>query len=303
MNYLWFCLLGLFWSGSFLAIKITVLTLPPFFGGLLRVAIAQIAFSLLFIATRKILKTPFASLWRLWIIGIFLQGLPFALLFWGERFVAPALASILNSTVATWTLIFSILIFRDYSQATLTKISGLVLGSLGTLVIFGPLFFHQHNSNKLSGVIAIMGMAMSYALGGILNQRFGASKYKVGFQACVWQQHWGSLLFLFFCTLIFEHHFNFAPLFHNIELPLALLYLGVCSTAIAWMIFIHLLFTWGAIRTSTVLYLVPILAILWDYLFLHTAPHLNELLGVMIILTGVSLIQFSKRRPLPLKNV
>ena len=302
MNGLWFCILGLFWSGSFLAIKIAVTALPALFAALMRVLIAQIAFTVVFTLTRQTLKVPFASFWRLWIIGIFLQGLPFAFLFWGERSVAPALASIINSTVAVWTFVFGILLFRDYSQVTLTKISGLILGTVGTLVIFLPLLLHQPDNSKLLGVLSITGMAMSYAFGALLSQRFGASRFKVSLKACLWHQHWGSLLFLLVVTLVFEHRLDFASVFQNIQVPLALLYLGLCSTAIAWMCYVHLLFAWGALRTATVLYLTPILAILWDYLFLHIAPHFKELIGVVIIFGGVALVQFGKNRQGPAKS-
>ncbi len=298
MNTLLFLLLGLFWSLSFLAIKITVVTLPPLMAAFLRVLVAQIAFTTLFLFTRQKLKVSFSSIWRLWVAGIFLQGIPFALLFFGETYIAAGLASIINSTVGIWAMIFSILIFKDYSQATLTKITGLTLGVLGVLIISSPDIMHSQQHNKLIGILAVVGMAMSYAFGALLNQKLNTCAHKTSLKASLWHQHWGSLVFLLILASSFEHWQAITPLFYHPQVIVALLYLGIFSTAIAWFIYVHLIHTWGTIRASTVLFMMPILALLWDRLFLHLAPSTLEIYGVVVILMGVALIQFSKKKKL-----
>lgn len=278
-----------------MGIKLTVLSLPPMFAAFLRVLVAQLCFSLFFLAMRSSLKTPFASMLRIWVVGIFLQGIPFLLLFIGECYVAPALASIINSTVPAWVFLFSITLFGESRKVSIRKICGLILGMVGVCFIFIPMMA-GHENTRLIGVIAITGMAMSYAIGALLNQRLCKSPYKMGFQASLWHQHWGSLGFLFLCTLLFEHHFPIAPVFQDMKLLGALLYLGIFSTAIAWGIYHHLIVRWGAIRASTVLYLVPILALIWDHFFLHLNPSFNEALGVILILAAVGLIQYTRKK-------
>lgn len=296
MNYCLYLLLAFFWSGSFLAIKISLTHLPPEMAALLRVLIAQIVLTTVFCVMRQRLRLPFSSAWRLWVIGIFSQGLPFFLLFWGECSVAPALASILNSTVCAWTFLFSILIFRDFAHITWKKMTGLILGISGVLVIFLPLLIQGHDVNKIQGVLAITGMAMSYAMGGLINQRFMASHHKAPFKASLWHQHWGSLVFLIIVTRSLAPWPSLTSALTDPSSVLALLYLGIFSTAIAWLIYNHLIRDWGAVRASTCLLLIPLLAILWDYLFLHALPHAYEIAGVILTLGGVSLIQFSKKR-------
>ncbi len=301
MNYCLYLLLALFWSGSFLAIKLSLTHLPPGMAALLRVLIGQIVLTTVFFAMRQRLRLPFSSAWRLWVIGIFSQGLPFFLLFWGECSVAPALASILNSTVCAWTFLFSILIFRDFAHITWKKMTGLILGISGILVILLPLLIQRHDINKVEGVLTITGMAMSYAFGGLINQRFMTSDHKAPFKASLWHQHWGSLIFLIIVTRMIEPWPTLMPALSDPTSLLALLYLGIFSTAIAWLIYNHLIRDWGAVRASTCLLLIPLLAILWDYLFLHATPHWYEIVGVIFTLVGVSLIQFSKKRKI--KNV
>jgi drug/metabolite transporter (DMT)-like permease len=293
MNGLYFLILGVFWSFSFLAIKISVTVLPALLAAFVRVLIAGITLSLLFLAQRQNLRTPWASLWRLWGVGVLLQGLPFALLFWGECYVSPALASIINSTVSIWALVFGIVIFRDYSQATWAKMLGLLFGMIGVGCIFMPLL-GGGTGQHLMGVIAILVMAMSYGFGALLNQRFCKSSYRVSFQVGLWHQHCGSLLFLTIVMLAFGHHTDFEPLFQGFRVWIALLYLGVFSTAIAWMIYYRLIVEWGAVRASSVMFFVPILTILWDRIFMEIRPNVQDILGVVFILLGVALIQFFK---------
>lgn len=295
MNPILFVLLAIFWSLSFIAIKMSVLVLPPMLSAFLRVLIAQAALTTFFIVMRHSLKTPFSSMWRIWLVGVFLQGIPFLLLFIGECYVAPAIASIINSTVPAWVFFFSITLFSGARDVSIRKIIALIIGMVGVCCIFIPMMT-GHETSRLIGVIAITGMAMSYAIGALLNQRLCKSKFKMNAQASLWHQHWGSLGFLFLMTLLLEHHFNIAPVYSDTKLLLALLYLGVFSTAIAWGIYHHLIVKWGAIRASTVMYFVPILALIWDHLFLHLNPNSNEILGVALILIGVWLIQFSGKQ-------
>lgn len=296
MNCCLYLLLAFFWSGSFLAIKIALIHLPPSLAALLRVLISQIVLTLALYTMRQKLKLPFRSAWRLWVIGVFSQGLPFFLLFWGECSIAPALASILNSTTCAWAFLFSVLIFRDFAHVTWKKISGLVLGIGGVLAIFLPLLLQGHDVSKVTGVLAITGMAMSYAFGGLINQRFMVGKYKTSLKTSLWHQQWGSFVFLMLTTGLGAPWSALSAVVSDPSALLALLYLGICSTAIAWLIYNHLIRAWGAVPASTCLLLVPLLAILWDYLFLHAIPHGYEILGVVLTLAGVNLIQFSKRR-------
>ena len=296
MNALLFLILAAFWSGSFLFIKITVLNLAPLLSALIRLMIAQLAFTLYFSLMRAPLKAKFSSIWRAWVVGIFLQGIPFAFLFLGECHVTPALASIINGTVAVWVMVFSVVIFRDFSQVTIPKTIGLILGISGIVVIFAPMLGYDDHSS-LFAVLGIVIMAMSYALGALLNQRFNKSRYAINLEANLWHQHWSSTAFLLALVLIFEPHINLHPFFALPSVWLSLLYLGICSTAVAFFIYCHLIHTWGAIRASSVMYVVPILTMIWDMLFLHLWPTLNELGGITIILLGVYLIQFSKNRP------
>jgi drug/metabolite transporter (DMT)-like permease len=288
---LMFLLLAVLWSGSFINIKIVVEAFPPLFSAGIRVFIAFVCLTFLFLCRKKKIRVSFKDASRLWLTGIFNQGLPFALLFYGERSVNPALASILNSTVSIWVLLLGTIAFCNFSQWTPNKIIGLLLGSAGVIFIFYPLL----NASTLIGTLSITGMAIAYAIGALLNQHLIFGKMTTSLEANLWQQHISSVVFLMVISFCVEPRPLYSHFMH-LNIIGAFLYLGVFATALAWMIYFSLLKHWDAVRASSVMYVVPLLAILWDYLFLHLIPSWNEAAGAAAILGGIIMIQW--KRPL-----
>jgi len=293
INLYLYLLLALIWSGSFINIKVVVDALPPVFCAMIRVLISLISLCILFKVMRKKVFTFTTDYWRLWMAGLFTQAFPFALLFYGEKFIAPALASIINSSVAIWSLVLGTFVFRDFAQWTPLKIAGVASGFMGIILILFP--YVNENSNNLIGILAILAMAISYAIGGLINQHVIFKKMSLNFETNIIQQHIASVLFLLATSLIMESWPSIASIF-NIKILPAFLYLGMIATAIAWIIYFHLIREWGALRTASVMYIVPVMAIVWDLLFLHLIPNRNELIGMLAILIGVILIQWTRRK-------
>ena len=294
INYCWFFLLAAFWSGSFVAIKAVVLHVPPFFGAMLRVGLALIFSSLIFYSLKKRLAVPFNLRWRIWIMGLFSQGIPFLFLFYGERHISAGLAGILNGTVPIWTLIFS-LISPQTRNFSFLKCIGLFTGLLGICVIFWPLLNFNTSHSALLGTAAVLIMAISYSISNLLNQYMLSGQTKLNFYANIYHQLWASFIFLMIASLLFEHWPSSNLLLHTPIIWVASIYMGLFSTALAWIIYYYLIREWDAVRASAVLYVVPIMAILWDFVFFHNRPQWTEGLGVIAILLGVVLIQWPKK--------
>src|ERR1700751_2757272 len=98
-----FILLAAFWGGSFVAIKFAVQVFPSTFSAMLRVGLALAVLFALFRYQRREFSVPSPARNNRWLAALFARGLPFALLFWGEKRIAPGLAGIINGTVPIWT--------------------------------------------------------------------------------------------------------------------------------------------------------------------------------------------------------
>lgn len=296
MNIALFFLLACLWSGSFVGIKVVVATWPPIFGAAVRVGIALLSIMMLLLIMHKKTSVPSSLRWKLWVIGMFAQAIPFIFLFWGEQFVSPGLAGILNGTVPIWTFAFALIFIPKQADFSVLKTLGLLVGLLGITIVFWPLLTFEYSLNMILGAGAVLVMAMSYATGGLLNQLLFKSGTKIDFFTNIYHQHWGSLTVLVLVSLVFEEW----PSIHHLGadyMPwLACFYLGVCATALAFAIFYHLIREWDAVRATSVLYVVPVLALVWDYVFFNDPPQSTEIFGVVAILLGVVLIQLSTLR-------
>ena len=73
----------------------------------------------------------------------------------------------------------------------------------------------------------------------------------------------------------------------KIETILSLLWLGIISTGVAYLGYVRLIERIGAVRTSTVTYLIPAFGILWGSIFLDEQITLIISIGFILILLGI----------------
>ena len=284
-----FGLLAAFWGGSFVAIKFAVLVFPSTFSAMLRVAVALAVLAGLFLFQKRDLRVPFPVLRRMWLAGLFAQGLPFGLLFWGEKRVSPGLAGIINGTVPIFAFVFGLLL-RNGEAFTRRKTAGLLLGFGGIAIICSPLLTFSGSRGELAGTAAVFLMAICYAIGSLMTRSLLSGGAKADFRANAFHQNCASLAFLFVVSLFAEPWPSAGVVLASPAAVVSILYLGVISTALAFLIYFHLIREWGAVRASAVTYVAPIIAVFWDYVFFRNVPDRFEIAGVALVLSGVVLL-------------
>lgn len=294
-----FGLLAAFWGGSFVAIKFAVLVFPSTFSAMLRVAVALTVLAGLFAYQRRDLRVPFPVLRRMWLAGLFAQGLPFALLFWGEKRISPGLAGIINGTVPIFAFVFGLLLPHG-ETFTKRKTAGLLLGFAGIAVICSPLLTFGGSRGELAGTAAVFLMSVCYAIGSLMTRSILSGSAKADFRANAFHQNCASVAFLFVVSLFAEPWPSAKAVFSASVAVAAVLYLGVVSTAVAFLIYFHLIREWGAVRASAVTYVAPIFAVFWDYVFFRNVPDASELIGVALVLSGVVLLHAPPAKAGPL---
>lgn len=299
-----FIILACFWGGSFVAIKIIVAYIPPILGAACRLGLALIILTLIYKIFRKPFTVPKPYLKKIWLTGFFMQGLPFALLFWGEQFISPGLAGILNGTVPLWTFLLSLLFLRHDEKFSVQKLTGIVIGFLGILIIFYPKVKLGIHEQMFIGALAVLMMAISYGIGGVLNRLTLSGVQKLNRYGSLYQQHISSFIFLLIFSFISEGLPHVELFTQTWTLGAAIFYLSFFSNALAWMIYFYLIEKRGAIWTSSVTYAAPVMALITDFLFFKTLPLISEISGALLIFVGIILIQFSftlrkKQIPIP----
>ena len=281
-----FFVLAALWGGSFIAIKEVIHHIPPLQGAFFRVLIGLVTIYLISIikkAPSLEVKQKFKSMF----VGIFSIGLPFSLLFIGEKYISAGLAGVLNGTVPIWTVLIAIVFVSEERSRAGLKLVGALIGFVGILIISYP-SLQAGAFDRLLGIGLILGMAISYAVGTNLSKMVmtrGGHPLKVSMN-----QHISTVILLFIVTSYFEGNpftsIHLAPM----STLLSLAYLGIFSTGIAFSLFFYLMREWSATKISTVTFIIPIFSLLLDFLIYHSLPTTYDLAGAVVIFSSLFLV-------------
>lgn len=294
INYILFSCLALFWGGSFVAIKFLIHEVPSFSAAFYRVFFSVIFLTILF---NKKLKFPKKLLGREFLLicatGLCSVGVPFSLLFWGETFISPSIAGVLNGTVPFWTLIIAVIFFNEAKSVTPKKIAGLIVGFIGLALIFGPKIKIAGESQEIFGLLALSGMSFFYAIGINLNKKILEGEQRISKKLNLWIQQITSVLYLGIIVLFVDGVPKFSLLLEP-KIAGAVFYISFISTTLAFIIFYKLINEWGSVKASTVTFFVPPVSLVLDSLIYQRQLSTLEIAGTITILASMVLLRQGK---------
>jgi len=288
-----FSALCLIWGSSWLAIKVGLNILPPFSFAGMRFAVASLF--LLFSLPLFHVKFPRDSFsWGIMILlGVLQVALAYGLLFWGEQYTSSGLAAVLSATFPFFVILGTGLIKTE--RATRRNVGGTLVAFLGVGLMFWRSLLPGQGSAEpsLLGTIAIVGSAASTGIGTVIVKKY-ASRIHPAMNTLV-QSAVGSIA-LAFVGLATEKDSGlaFAPI-----AVVAVLYLGVIGTALAFVGWYWLINETTAINSSLILLITPVIAVLLGCLILQEQLDSPALLGTILILSGVYLTLQRNGRILP----
>ena len=253
-NWILLTLLGAVWGSAFMFIKISADDFGPILLVNLRLLLAGALF-LPFLLQKKYLAYFKSHFFGILILGIFSNAFPFTMFSYASLGATSNMLGILNGTTAFMTMVVAYFWLKE--SITPKQIFGIILGFLGILVLVNP----ANGSATLSASgFALVG-ALSYSFSGVYIQKYQLNANK--FVLIGWAMLFGGL---FLTPLSF---FNLPDQMPNNNAIAALLWLGIVSTGIAYLGYIRLIEQIGAVRTSTVTYLLPVFSIIWGSIFLQ----------------------------------
>ncbi|MDA9268687.1 DMT family transporter [Gammaproteobacteria bacterium] len=253
-NWILLILLGAVWGSAFMFIKISADDFGPILLVNLRLLLAGALF-LPFLLQKKYLAYFKSHFSGILILGIFSNAFPFTMFSYASLGATSNMLGILNGTTAFMTMVVAYFWLKE--SITPKQIFGIILGFLGILVLVNPA-----NGSATLGAsgFALVG-ALSYSFSGVYIQKYQLNANK--FVLIGWAMLFGGL---FLTPLSF---FNLPDEMPDNNAIAALLWLGIVSTGIAYLGYIRLIEQIGAVRTSTVTYLLPVFSIIWGSIFLQ----------------------------------
>lgn len=276
--------LAILWGGSFFFNGVAVCELPPLTLVWLRVAIAAAA--LLF--ALRVLGIAMPTDRRVWAaflgMGLLNNVIPFSLIVWGQHHIASGLASILNATTPLFTVLVAHVLTRD-ERLTAAKAAGVAVGFAGAVVMVGPAALGGLGTDVLAQ-LACLAAALVYAFAGIFGRRF--RQMGVAPLATAAGQVSASTLMLLPAVLFMERPWALAM--PSSATWLAVLGIGLLSTAVAYWLYFAILAAAGATNLLLVTFLIPVSAILLGALVLGEVLLPRHLMGMAIVGIGLAFI-------------
>ena len=283
-----FILLGFFWGSSYLFIKIGVdAGLTPFTLVAVRLLFGFLLLASVVVIAREGLPRRIGMYGHLFVMAILSVALPFSLITWAEQSVDSTLAATLNASVPLFVIPIAAMVLID-EKITANKVVGVLVGFIGVAILVG------FDPGVLAGTdvlaaVALIGSSISYAAGGVYARRFAhglrpmiPAVVQVGF----------ALLITAALAFIFESPISFPARFDAI---LAVVWLGLLGSGVAYLVFFRLLGKWGATRTSLVAYLLPIYGITLGALVLSEPIDARLVLGTLLVIAGIALVNLRGR--------
>lgn len=292
-----FALLGLVWGSSFLWIKIAVRDIGP---------VTLVAWRLLFglaglLAVVLVRRPRFPSERRTWavlgLLGLTNTALPFILISWGETSIDSAVASILNGTVPLFTLVIAHLSLHD-DRITPARVIALLTGFAGVVVLVSRDLGPQGFAGKMGGQLAVLAAAVSYAGSSVL-ARHNLRQVDPIVQAFVPLAVADAAAWL--AIPAFERPLKLP------SLPLtwlALVWLGLLGSCLAYLLYFRLLHTLGPTRTTMVTYLFPVVGLILGVVFLGERADWRLVLGAALVAASIAVVNWKPRpaaSPVPAK--
>tara|TARA_Y100001970_G_scaffold292333_1_gene433224 strand:+ start:2569 stop:3465 length:897 start_codon:yes stop_codon:yes gene_type:complete len=283
IDYFLLTTLALIWASAFFNIKIATYSYGPITIAFLRILFGAIPVVLLCLS-KNIKIEAFSKDW-IWYasIGIINLVIPFFLIAYGVQKVQSNLAAILMSSTPISATILAHF-FVDKEKINLFKIIGILFGFLGIIYLFSDNLLIS-NSNFFYALMILLGSTF-YVIGGILTLKISHKKNEnVTASILIW-----ATLIACPISILFEQPWNLSP---SLESTLALIYLGIFPTGVAWLLRFAILKKNGLVFQAQVAYLIPIFGVILGYFILNELITSKVIIALIAVIIGIYFVKKS----------
>ena len=280
-----FAAIYLIWGSTYLGIRYAVETIPPF----LMMAMRHTSAGLMVYAwaRRQGAEKPELRQWAsAAMVGVilFLGGHGF--LAWGEQRIPSGLAALLCATLPLW-MVLAGKIKGVESRLSGRAWAGLLIGFAGVVLLIGPDALGGSGNLSLPAAAAAVLSAILWAVGTIYSKGLALPKSPV--LSAAMQMLTGGLALTIASAAGGEWSgFHFAAVSRRSWL--ALLYLIVFGSIVAFTVFTWLMRVSKPSRVSTYAYVNPVVAVIVGWAVASEVIRASTIAGMAVILLGVALV-------------
>ena len=281
LDYALLTLLALIWASAFFNIKIATYSFGPITIAFLRVFFGAIPV-LVLCYYKNIKIEAFSKDWHWFaMIGFINLVAPFFLIAYGVKSVQSNLAAILMSTTPLSSTILGHFYTKN-EKFNFIKTFGILIGFSGILYLFSDNLLIDDN-NFVSALLILLG-STCYVVGGVLTLKISKKKNEnVTGSILIW-----AVIILIPLVSFIEQPWNVTP---RLDSTISVIYLGLVSTGVAWLLRFRILVKNGLIFQSQVSYLIPIFGTILSYIFLKELITTKVLISLIAVCVGIYFVR------------
>jgi drug/metabolite transporter (DMT)-like permease len=284
-----FAMIYFVWGSTFLAIRVGVREVPPFLLAAMRFLAAGLVLYLWMLAHGEC--SPSGREWMsAFLLALLIFVFDYGLLFWAEQRVPSGVAAVMMATIPVFMALSEIIFLRT-QRLTIRLALSLLIGIAGVWVLVSN---SLDNSLKIggaaidrSGAIALIFSAISWSIAAALSRKLPLPASKVMSSGA--QMFAGGLLLTLAAAALGEFH-DFHPQAVSREAWLALVYLIVAGSIIAFTAYVWLLHHESPTKVGTYAYVNPVVAVLVGYFLGGETLGPRTILGTLCVLVSVIVI-------------
>jgi len=278
-NYSLLIFLGAVWGASFVAIKYCNQMFNPIEIGFFRSFVAAFV---LFIAVKfrsGSLEFFGKNTLTYCIVGLFNAAIPFTLIPYGLLALPSNVGVIILSANPFLALILAHFFTND-EKLNLRKSIGTILGFSGVVFAVGAQVLITDVSGLL-GALAIYIAGCCYVVSNLIIRKISdLPSDMVTMNSLTWGSVW-LLPLMFLYSSPSDYELNYLPI-------LALIYLGIIPTGLAFSLRQILIRSAGSTFMMQVAYLIPVFGIFYGWLILSEPIKFSLLIGVVLVIIGIA---------------
>ncbi len=278
-----FIALSSIWGLSFFFIKLGLGSFAPLQVAMGRTVFGAATLVILQLWRREKLPTDPVVWLHLAFVALLVNVIPFSLFALGETMVTSAVAGIWNATTSLSTMLL-VMLTLPADKPGRDRIAGLFLGFAGVLIVLGA--WRGLGGQALLGNLACLAASTSYAVGYPYIRKHLTSRGISGFSLSAGQLLCASAEFAVFVPFL-----SLPPVNLHWTAVSSVLVLGILGTGLAYVLNYSLIRDIGPSRSTTITYVLPVIATAAGVLILGEPLTWNQPVGGVIVLAGVLMAQ------------
>lgn len=209
----------------------------------------------------------------------------------GTSLLLSGVSGVLSGAIPLFSFIVAAIFLRQ-EKITVMRLCGLMLGFAGVILIAKP-WQVSGESISLAGVGYMILGSLSVGISFVYAKKFLADKQIAPLALTTYQI--GLALLILACIAPFT---GITAIAQDSTASLGLIIgLGLLGTGVAYLTYYYLILNLGAVVASSVTYIPPVVALIVGFLAANEQLGVTEILSMVLIMSGVFLLQRPSRRP------